>query len=449
MRQRLILALFAVLVPGFLLAGLPRPKLNDGCDKSSTDPGAPSSAAAADGPVLDISLPLGLPLHYDEPAVPTESGSTPTTSESKPQKLVYTFELRDDIGPPSWRQAQAALREARSMKADVVLIHMNCFSGSLEEADNIRKNLLSFEKPVLVYIDDPKTSSGSTMISLACDSIYMSPKARLGAATVKDQSGNTAPTHYQQYMRSLLRNTAEATSRNPNTAEAMSKSAGALLLTAQEAVSSSYCEGQATSMQDVLRMAGLNDYKVVQYTPGAFDRFIDLLLQPAIAFVLLSVFFASLFSALRRRFIAFSLLFAFATVALYQFSNFAENRVQTREFLLLGSGLLLLLWSSRIKSAPALWLKGLGLLLLVVALAFARIDSYPVFDPEALHQATDTLLSLAFVLSALALGFVLQQKWLRNAIRNFLVARPEKNPSELIQLPVNLVRRNNSLHQRV
>ena len=42
----------------------------------------------------------------------------------------------------------------------------------------------------------------AALISIACDSIYMTPGGSIGAATVVNQTGEAAPDKYQSYMRS-------------------------------------------------------------------------------------------------------------------------------------------------------------------------------------------------------------------------------------------------------
>jgi len=434
MQRKFLFFLLVLLVPGLLLAGKPRKTRIDG---KETD-GLPGSGG--ENTSLDISLPIGLPLHYDEPIPSSEDNSSMSGVETKlePQKIVYTFELRDDVGPPSWRQARAALEQAQAVKADVVLIHVNNYSGSLETADNIRRNLLRFEKPVLVYLDEKSKPGATALISLAADSIYMNPRARLGAATVTDKHGKPAPDHCQKYMRSLMRNTAEATSRNPNMAEAMA-SANALMFSAREAQSHSYCEGQATNMQEVLSMAGLNDYKVVQYTPDAFDRFIDLLLHPVIAFLLLLTIVCGTLCGLRARYTVFAFLAALFAGALYFFSNFVEDRTQAWELLLFaGSSALLLVSVTRNAKHFAAWWKTAGLLGMAAALSFAGVGSHAVYAPEALHETSDILDSLLFVGAAFGAGFLLFRLSPAERLKRFLQAPPERDEERLIQLPIRV-----------
>ena len=59
---------------------------------------------------------------------------------------------------------------------------------------------LDFEIPIYVWIYIDAASAGA-LISIACDSIYMSSGASIGAATVVTGDGTQAPDKSQSYMR--------------------------------------------------------------------------------------------------------------------------------------------------------------------------------------------------------------------------------------------------------
>ena len=113
---------------------------------------------------------------------------------------IYKFDIKEQIAPPVMHKTQKAFREAKNMNAQLVLIHMNTYGGTLDAADSIRTMILKSHIPVYVFIDNNAASAGA-LISIACDSIYMHPGGNIGAATVVDQSGKPVPDKYQSYMR--------------------------------------------------------------------------------------------------------------------------------------------------------------------------------------------------------------------------------------------------------
>src|SRR6056297_2784319 len=125
------------------------------------------------------------------------------------EKLVYKFNIKEEIAPAIWRQTQQAFEAADTLGADVFLIHMNTYGGTVLDADSIRTKILQSTIPVYVFIDNNAASAGA-LISVACDSIYMRPGGSIGAATVVNQTGQAMPDKYQSYMRSTMRATAES-----------------------------------------------------------------------------------------------------------------------------------------------------------------------------------------------------------------------------------------------
>src|SRR5665811_1586486 len=108
-------------------------------------------------------------------AVPQDNGSQ--------KKLVYVFPVMENIGPGIWRQTIKAFAEADSLKADIIILHMNTYGGTVLDADSMRTRVLNSRIPVYVFIDNNAASAGA-LISIACDSIYMREGANMGAATV-------------------------------------------------------------------------------------------------------------------------------------------------------------------------------------------------------------------------------------------------------------------------
>src|SRR5690606_24262321 len=127
---------------------------------------------------------------------------------------------RSEIDPRMTRYVQLALDHANQTSADVIIIDMDTYGGVLTDAKDIVDQLMNQKIPIWVFINSDAASAGA-LISIACDSIYMSPGASIGAATVVDGSGQRAPDKYQSYMRAIMRATAEENHRNPAIAEAM------------------------------------------------------------------------------------------------------------------------------------------------------------------------------------------------------------------------------------
>jgi len=190
--------------------------------------------------------------------------------------IYYAIELKREIGSTTWLYVDNGVKEAKSMNADAIFIHMNTYGGSVEFADSIRTKLLNSSIPVYCFIDNNAASAGA-LIAIACDSIYMRSGSSIGAATVVDNSGKVLPDKYQSYMRSTIRSTAESKGkiirkidgvdslvwrRDPIIAEAMvdasivapgnDDSTRVLTLTVDEAIGWGYCEAKVESINSVI-----------------------------------------------------------------------------------------------------------------------------------------------------------------------------------------------------
>ena len=207
--------------------------------------------------------------------------SSAQTTNLSSKVLVYKFDIKEQIAKPIWRTTQKAFEEAKEKGADVIVIHMNTYGGLVDMADSIRTKILNSKIPVYVFIDDNAASAGA-LISIACDSIYMKPGGKIGAATVVNQTGEQVPDKYQSYMRATMRATAEAQGkdtiitgtdtiiewrRDPAIAEAMvdptiyipevSDTGKVLTFTAEEALKYNFNEGIVNNIAELLKQAGI------------------------------------------------------------------------------------------------------------------------------------------------------------------------------------------------
>lgn len=239
------------------------------------------------------------------------------------KKVVYKFEMRKMIAAPVWRTTQKSFDEAEKMGADYVLIHMNTYGGQVDFADSIRTRILNSNIPVLVYIDNQAISAGA-LISIAADSIYMRPGGSIGAATVVDQTGQQVPDKFQSFMRSMMRSTAEAHGkkpvikdgdttmvwhRDPDIAQAMVDprivvegiidTGQVLTLTAQEAIKVGFCEGEASSIAEVLEKAGIEDYVIAEFKATPIEKAIQFLVNPAVSGLLIILIIGGIYFELQ------------------------------------------------------------------------------------------------------------------------------------------------------
>jgi membrane-bound serine protease (ClpP class) len=311
------------------------------------------------------------------------SSSTSVKAQDTDKKLVYKFNIKEEIGPPVWRTTKNALKEAKELSADYVLIHMNTYGGRMDAADSIRTALMQFPVPIFVYIDNNAASAGA-LISIACDSIYMRPGGNIGAATVVDQKGEVVADKYQSYMRSLMRSTAEATGRNPEIAQAMVDprieienvidSGSVLTFTVNEAIKHGFCEGKAESIAELIKLSGIENYEIVEQTISPLDTIIGFFINPVISGILIMLIIGGIYFELQSPGIGFPLIASILAALLYFSPLYLEGLAANWEILLFIIGVVLV--AVEIFVIPGFGVTGvLGAICIISGLTLSMVDT--------------------------------------------------------------------------
>ncbi len=268
------------------------------------------------------------------------------------KKKVMVMDIKSEIDPRMLRYVTLALENAENTNADYVIIDMDTYGGVLTDAKEIVDLIMDFKKPIWVYINSDAASAGA-LISIACDSIYMSPGASIGAATVVEGSGGqAAPDKYQSYMRSIMRATAEENGRDPRIAEGMVderividsvKQAGKVItFTTTEAIEHGYCEGKVESITDILKRNKISDYEIDHFELGVVEKVIAFFLNPFISGLLILVIIGGIYFELQTPGVGFPLIAAIIALVLYLVPYYLNGLAEYWEILALLCGLVLL-----------------------------------------------------------------------------------------------------------
>jgi membrane-bound serine protease (ClpP class) len=323
---------------------------------------------------------------------------TGTEKWDKDTILIYKFDIKQEIGPAAWRHTLESFSEASSVKADLILIHMNTYGGMVDAADSIRTKILNSDIPVYVFIDNNAASAGA-LISIACDRIYMRPGANIGAATVVDQSGNVVPDKFQSFMRSMMRSTAEAHGkdtlvsgsdttykwkRDPNIAQAMVDpsiyiegiidTGKVLTFTTQEAIKYGFCEDSAEDIEEVIKKAGINQYEIREYKTNAIGRIIDFLINPYLSGLLIMIIIGGIYFELQTPGVGFPLAASVIAATLYFAPLYLEGLAENWEIIIFVIGIVLLLLE--IFAFPGFGVAGVsGIILVITGLTLSMVDN--------------------------------------------------------------------------
>lgn len=309
--------------------------------------------------------------------------SQDTVSKTVKKYKIVKFSIHQEIDPSATRITTKALEAAERESADLIILDMDTYGGLVSDADSIRTRILKSKIPVYVFIENNAASAGA-LISIACNKIYMSKTASIGAATVVDGSGAKVGDKYQSYMRSKMRATAEARGRNPDIAEAMvdedvyvagvSDSGKILTMTTSEAVENNFCEGQAESIEEVLKLNDIEEYEIIEIKPSFIDGILGFLLHPGTSGVLVTLIFIGIYYELQSPGLGFPTLIAVTAAALYFAPLYLEGLANNWEILMFVLGIILLL--VEIFAIPGFGVAGIsGILLIFISLVLGLVGS--------------------------------------------------------------------------
>ena len=331
------------------------------------------------------------------------------------QKKVFLMKITSEIDPRTNRYTKLALEEADRINADLVILELDTYGGAVNDADDIRTRILEFDKPIYAFINKDAASAGA-LISIACDSIYMTPGASIGAATVVVATGEAEPDKYQSYMRSMMRSTAEANGRDPKIAEAMvdqnikvdsvSKKGQVITFSTSEAIKNGYCEGEVSSVEDILKLNNIDNYEIIEYHLPPAEKIIRIFLNPFISGILILIIIGGIYFELQTPGVGFPLAAAIIAAALYFIPYYLNGLAENWEIIAFFVGLMLI--GLEIFVIPGFGIAGIaGIILTVGSLALVMIDNdnldFSFVRDDALFTALAT--TLTGVLAAFILMF--------------------------------------------
>ncbi len=312
-------------------------------------------------------------------------------------KTVYIYNLNTEIVPPAWRQTQKVFEQAKEKKADVIIFKINTYGGLVDAADSIRTRILKSEIPVCAFIENNAASAGA-LISLACDSIFMTEGAKIGAATVVTPSGQKAPDKYQSYMRAAMRATAEAHGydtiiksgdtlikwrRDPKIAESMVDekivipnivdSTQILTFTTNEALKYGYCDRKVKNVNTLIKSWGDN-IKTLTYQPSLTESIIDFFLNPVIHGFLIMIIIGGIYFELQTPGVGFPLSAAIIASILYFAPLYLDGLAQNWEIIVFFIGVVLLLLEVFV--VPGFGITGIsGITFIIIGLSMSMINN--------------------------------------------------------------------------
>jgi membrane-bound serine protease (ClpP class) len=311
---------------------------------------------------------------------PLSKAQTAKTTKSK----VMVMEIKAEIDPRTLRYVKLALENAEKIKADYVVVDMDTYGGVLTDAKEIVDLIMDFKKPIWVYVNSDAASAGA-LISIACDSIYMSPGATIGAATVVEGAGGqAAPDKYQAYMRGIMRSTAEKNGRDPRIAEGMvderividsiKQEGRVITFTTKEALKYGFCEAQVETIQEILKRNKVTNYELETFQLGTSEKIIAFVINPFISGILILIILGGIYFELQTPGIGFPLFASVTALILYLVPYYLNGLAEYWEIIALFVGILLLM--AEVFVIPGFGVAGIaGIILTVMSLVLIMLNN--------------------------------------------------------------------------
>lgn len=234
--------------------------------------------------------------------------------ERAPSGAVHVLELDGTIGPIVDRYVDRGITRAEESQARLVVIVMDTPGGLSSSMESIVKRILRANVPVAVFVYPPggRAASAGTFVTMAAHIAAMAPGTRIGAASAVNIDGSdiegTLGKKIENDAAALIRALAEMRGRNADWAESAVRDAASV--NADEALRLGVVDYEVPDLAALLRAV---DGRRVELRPGvtfelgnvsaapqvetnmtAWERFLELLADPTLASILISLGFLGL-----------------------------------------------------------------------------------------------------------------------------------------------------------
>lgn len=311
---------------------------------------------------------------------------------------VFVIPVETEIDLSAFHHFKQGERKALESGADLLLVKLNTYGGALDAADSIRTALLRCPLPTVAYVDVNAASAGA-LIALACDSVYMSPAASMGSATVVNGAGEPMPEKYQSYMSTIMRATAEhhgrktvgdstVWRRDPAIAASMVNPEVSVSLTASQAVDCGYADGIAPNLEAVLADLGMAGAEVSYYESTLTDDIMGFLANAAVRAILVMLILGGIYMEMHTPGLSFAAAVAAVATVLYFLPMFVGGNMPAWVLLCFIAGVVLI--ALEIFVVPGFGITGTaGIIAIVAALVGGMLsnDAVTGFDFASLCRS--------------------------------------------------------------
>lgn len=366
---------------------------------------------------------------------------------------VYLIKVDGVIGPATAHYISRALGEADRGGATALIIQLDTPGGLMKSTDDITRAMLASPVPTVVYVSPSGARAGSAgvWITYAANIAAMAPATHIGAASPVGLGGQTPDETLKRKITedavANLRALANKRGRNAEWAEKAVREAASI--TEQEALRLRVVDVIAQDLRDLLRkidgrtvetasgkvVLQTANARIVEISPDVREKFLDLLSDPNVGFVLMTIAIYGIIFELSNPGAIFPGVIGGIALIL-ALASFAILKVNVAGLLLIGFALLLFLLDLFLPSHGILTAGGVASFIFGAILLTERQAPYLQISLQLIIAVA--LLTAAFFLFAVGAGLRAQRRVIRTGREGLIgatgVARTEINPEGTVFL---------------
>jgi len=316
-----------------------------------------------------------------------------------------------DLGLPPFIKRVIEQAETNNVKA--IIFDINTFGGRVDAATQIKDAILSSSVPTIAYINRRAISAGA-LISLSCESIYMTEGGLIGAATAVDMSGKKGSEKVISFMREEMASTAEIRGRSKEIARGMvdeelafthllldgdsllvndieGRKEGKLIsLTTEQAIKYKISDGKAETIDELIEILGFSDLQLQENNENWSEVLVRFLTDPVVASLLTTFGFLGILFELQSPGWGIPGLVGLICLVLSLSASYIAQLATMSDMLFIMTGLALIMLEAFV--IPGFGIVGIsGISIMIYGLYLLLIPDIPVGE-EVLGQAMDGFL---------------------------------------------------------
>lgn len=216
-------------------------------------------------------------------AAQKHTAKTPGTLPRKAQ--IHSVQLPKTINTLNAPHFIASLEQAAQQYPALILVRIErSTGGDLQMANRIGNKIRAMQVPVYAYVTE-EVFGVANLVALSCQRMYMSEKARIGDAVVRQSDGQLASFGYQKILYESLYNLCQMRGTPTTTVPALmgdlDEQDGRMvllkkgMLSANEALRMGLCQGKINSIQELVEhQLGYKDYQHIYAASSFWDYFV-------------------------------------------------------------------------------------------------------------------------------------------------------------------------------